>query len=617
MKLLKLTALLIARPLSQLFNKSLAEGRFPSKFKEANIKPIFKNKGTPSDPKNYRPISILSAISKVFEKIVHKRIYEHITEHDLLSEKQSGYRPYHGTQQQLLYLTHNLYRSLDIGHEFTAIYLDISKYFDKIWHKGLLFKCKHEFGISGRLLDWLTSYLKDRKQRVKICDALSTTQTINAGCPQGSVLGPLLALIYLNQLSTRIQNDILLFADDTSIYASYATTDLMTKQLSLQEDLDEIYDYGRKWAITFNVDKTIQQTFSLRTQHQTPVLTFGGDPIPVKDSHTHLGLTFSKDLRFQQHIKSICHKVNVALSPLYAIAKRMPRNVLDNIYKTYIRPYFDYCDTIYDGHITTQDSTKLETLQNRAARLVTGGLFRTPTDKLLKELGWDKLTKRRQIHRLTLYHKLSTTEQLPHYITEIMPNTRALDTDRHLRNASKHTTTTTQKSTYKRSFFPTTIGEWNKLADDTQLLTTTTFKKQICQQLGASDPPKYYSEGSKLGNILHARLRMNMTSLNSHLYIIQKTNSPECDCGYRKEDIRHFVLKCALYETQRNDMFKRISTIIKADFRRISQKQQLNILLHGEMLSGGDGLAVAVCFQGFLIRSKRFSQVCRIATNTN
>ena len=273
-----------------------------------------------------------------------------------------------------MYLTHNLYRSPDIGHEFSAIYLDISKYFNKIWHKGLLFKCKHEFGISVQLLDWLTSYLKDRKQRVKIGDKLSTTQIINSGCPQGSALGPLLALIYLNKLSTRIQNDFLLFADDTSIYASYAKTDLMTTQLSHQKDLDEIYEYGRKWAITFNVEKTIQQTFSHKTQHQTPVLTFSGDPIPVKNSHTHLGLTFSKDLRFQ-HVKSICHKVNVALSPLYAIAKHIPKNVLDNIYKTYIRPHFDYCDAIYDGHITAQDSAKLETLQNRAARLVTGGTF--------------------------------------------------------------------------------------------------------------------------------------------------------------------------------------------------------------------------------------------------
>ena len=141
-KFLKLTALLIAKPLSQLFNKSLSHGIYPQQFKEANVKPIFKNKGSPSDPTCYRPISILSVLSKVFEKIVYKNIYEHITSNALLSDKQSGYRKNHSTELQLHYLTHKLYTSLDSGEDFTAIYLDISKYFDKIWHKGLLYKCK-------------------------------------------------------------------------------------------------------------------------------------------------------------------------------------------------------------------------------------------------------------------------------------------------------------------------------------------------------------------------------------------------------------------------------------------------------------------------------------------
>ena len=239
-KLLKMTALLIAKPLSMLYNMSLSTGIFPSKFKEAHIKPAFKKKGSPSDYTCYRPISMLSAISKVFEKIVYQKIYAHLTEHSLLTEKQSGYRQHHSTELQLHYLTH-IYSSLDRGNNFTAIYLDIAKYFDKIWHKGLLFKCKYDFGISGKLLEWLESYLKDRKQRVQINNTLSAPEIVNAGCPQGSVLGPLLALIYLDGLSKQTHNDILFFADDTSLYASYATTDLNTTENSLQSDLDSIY----------------------------------------------------------------------------------------------------------------------------------------------------------------------------------------------------------------------------------------------------------------------------------------------------------------------------------------------------------------------------------------
>ena len=132
-----------------------------------------------------------------------------------------------------------------MGQDFTATYLDISKYFEKIWHRGLLFKCEHAFGISGRLLEWLTSYLKDRKQRVKIANTFSTTLIINSGCPQGSALGPLLALMYLNQLSSQIQEDILLFADDTSIYASYKKGKFHAAQVSLQSDLNKIFEYGQ------------------------------------------------------------------------------------------------------------------------------------------------------------------------------------------------------------------------------------------------------------------------------------------------------------------------------------------------------------------------------------
>ena len=606
-KLLKLIALLIAKPLAQLFNKSLESGTFPNKFKEANIKPIFKNKGTPSDYTCYRPISILSALSKVFEKIIYKHVYNHFTENSLLSDKQSGYRQSHSTEQQLLYLTHNLYKSLDSGQDFTAIYLDISKYFDKIWHKGLLHKCKNDFGITGRLLDWLSSYLQDRRQRVQIGNSFSTTQTTNAGCPQGSVLGPLLALIYLDGLPTKTRNDILFFADDISLYASHETNDLLMTQRSLQLDLDEIYKYGRQWAITFNTTKTIQQTFSHKQDHQVPALTFGGNIIPVHDNHTHLGMTFSKDLRFHKHINTICHKINTALSPLYPIAKYLPRPILDQIYKTYIRPHFDYCDVIYDGHITVQDATRLETLQNRAARLVTGGLFRTPTDKLRTELGWDRLKTRRRIHRLMLYHKLNTpTQHTPNYITSIMPRTRVQDTNKRLRNSSTHTVTTNRTSSYNRSFFPTTGVQWNALQNTTRKLSHNTFKKHLCEQLGEPDPSSFYAVGSKRSNTLHARLRMEMSELNSHLFVIQKAPSPACRCGHHTENINHFVFSCPKYKEQRNAMYTEISELA-IDLRNKSQSHQLQILLHGADLGSGGGRAVALHFQNFLIKTQRFT----------
>ena len=611
-KFLKLTALIIAKPLSQLYNKSLLLGIYPSNFKTANVKPIFKNKGSPSDPTCYRPISILSALSKVFEKIVYKNIYGHITIHSLLTEKQSGYRRHHSTELQLHYLTHNIYKSLDSGRDFTAIYLDISKYFDRIWHTGLLHKCENEFGISGKLINWLKSYLSDRTQRVLIKNTFSIPRKINAGCPQGSVLGPLLALIYLDGLSTRTHNDILFFADDTSMYASHTPLNLLITQNSLQHDLDEIHKYGQEWVITFNAAKTIQQTFSHKRQHQHPTLTFGGVPIPINETHKHLGMTFSKDLRFHEHVNEILIKVNRTLSPLYAIAQHLPRHILDTIYKTYIRPHFDYCDTIYDGHITIQDATRLEILQNRAARLTTGTLFRTSSDKLRTELGWDKLTTRRHIHRLTLYHKLTAPDShstTPSYITDIMPQSRAHDTNRTLRNARHHTLGQIRTTSHQRSFFTLTGNQWNRLPELTKQLSYCDFKNIITEQLGTPKPPLYYSYGTKAHNILHTRLRADMSQLNAHMFKIQKSDSPACRCGYPQENTMHFILSCPTYTHQRDEMLSNISYNIHHNFMHESRPTQLQILLHGTGLGGGGGRAVARCFQIFLQNSHRFSGV--------
>ena len=240
-KILRLTAILIVSPLTKLFNKSLSLGKFPSTWKEAKVHAIFKRKGSASDPSNYQPISLLPCISKNFEKIIFNHIYSHISGNNLFTDKQSGYRPNHSTQLQLFYLTHNLYKALDIGNDFTAIFLDISKYFDKIWHVGLLHKCKILFGITGSLHNWLESYLTDRSIKVCVENSTSRPLLINAGCPQGSVLGPLLALIYLNDLAGKTHNDSLFYADDTSLYASYSRQSSCTRppqQATHQQDFN-------------------------------------------------------------------------------------------------------------------------------------------------------------------------------------------------------------------------------------------------------------------------------------------------------------------------------------------------------------------------------------------
>ena len=397
---------------------------------------------------------------------------------------------------QLVHLTHNLYQTLDKGLDFTAIFLDISKYFDKIWHTGLLKKCEIEFGLTGTVLKWLGSYLEHRNQQVRVNNELSETKMLNAGCPQGSVLGPLLAILYLNKLADITTNDILLFADDTSLHKPHVKENPLETQQSLQKDLDKIQDYGNQWAITFNASKTIQQTFSRKAEtaqvNNTPHLTFGDQPIPAVTSHKHLGLTFSSDLRFHVHINETIKRVNRAVSPLYQISKHVPRNILADMYTTYILPIFDYCDVVYDGHITMHDTYRLEKTQNRIARLVKGTPFRTSTDKLKRDLGWTSLSDRHKLHKLTLYHKLRHDARTPEYIKNTLPRTRYDDTGRTLKNSTLHSLPQNRTTSFQQSFLPSTIRLWNNLPENIRILTQhNQFKRAVFKQMGPSRPPKY------------------------------------------------------------------------------------------------------------------------------
>ena len=607
-RILKMTALIICDPLTKLFNKSLAAGIFPSIWKEAHVHPIFKNKGSPSTPTNYRPISLLPCLSKVFERIVHNHIYEHLTVNSLLTSKQSGYRPGHSTQLQLIYLTHNIYHALDKGEDFTAVYLDISKYFDKIWHRGLLNKCEKDFGITGSLLCWLKTYLQDRHQKTRVGDKLSTSKTINAGCPQGSVLGPLLALIYLNKLSERTTNDMLHFADDTSLYAPHKPPDQPLVRQSLQTDLNSIYEYGKEWLITFNASKTIQQTFSTKPNTHAPKLTFDGNDIPLARSHKHLGLTFSQDLHFHDHVNAVVQKVNRALSPIYPVAKYLPRSILAQIYNIYIQPHFDYCDSVYDGHITAHDAHRLQVLQNRAARLITGAYFRTSTTKLLHDVGWLPLHTRRALHKLDMYYRLQSDDpRIPNCIKNLLPNTRLEDTGRPLRNAGHQTLPRNYTSLYQKSFIPHSTRHWNILPEYVRLaVTNNKFKTEIRKHMCEPKPPHFYSFGSKLGNILHTRLRVGNSNLNAHLYTIQKSSSPQCMCQNSIETTKHFILQCHLHQQHREILFTSISDVLNHEFSEIPTNEQLDILIFGKDLNDDESLSIATSFQKFLIDTKRF-----------
>ena len=210
------TAVSIYKPLCKLFNYCLSKTCFPSCWKVANVTPVHKNDERKLC-KNYRPISLLCNISKVFERAIYNILYNYyLIEHSLLNHKNAGFKRGDSTINQLLYISNKISSSLDQGKEVRMVFLDAAKAFDKVWHKGILFKLR-QLGVAQDFVNWFEFYFSARKQKVVINGASSSSLFIEAGVPQGSILGPLLFLVYVNDITNEVTCDINLFADDTSL----------------------------------------------------------------------------------------------------------------------------------------------------------------------------------------------------------------------------------------------------------------------------------------------------------------------------------------------------------------------------------------------------------------
>ena len=233
-------------------------GNFLRYGKKANVIPIHK-KNEKNLLKNYRPISLLLICSKIFERLIFNSIYNYISKNNLLSSNQSGFRPGDSCTNQLLSITHHIHSSFDdySSLETRGVFLDMSKAFDKVWHEGLIHKLQ-TFGITGKLLSLLKDFLSNRSQRVALNGQFSEWKNVNAGVPQGSILGPLFFLIYINDLSDNLKSTVKLFADDVSLFSIVHDPNLSAAELN--SDLRKINNWAHKWRMSFNPDPLKQAT---------------------------------------------------------------------------------------------------------------------------------------------------------------------------------------------------------------------------------------------------------------------------------------------------------------------------------------------------------------------
>jgi len=296
----------IVAPLTQLINKSLQEGIFPDALKIAKISPIYKNK-CKTDIKNYRPISVLPVISKIFEKVFYSRLYAHFVSNNLLSQNQYGFQALRNTEHALLKFTGDVMDGFDSGNVTVATFMDLSKAFDCVNHEILIGKLQH-YGVSSVDKSWVKSYLHDRKHLVSWNKQSSSVSTLNIGVPQGSILGPLLFLIYINDIVNSSDGlSFVLFADDTTVYST--GKNLNDTIANMNNQLINISNWFTSNKLTLNVDKTQVMIFSRR---KIPIpntqVELKGQPVVYVAKTKFLGVIVNRRLNWKDQISSVAGK---------------------------------------------------------------------------------------------------------------------------------------------------------------------------------------------------------------------------------------------------------------------------------------------------------------------
>ena len=593
-RMLKVVAKEVSFPLEILFNRSFRESKFPQIFKESNVIPLPK-KGDNSCPSNFRPISLLSGVGKIQERIVFKNIHNYFNENNLLNKYQSGFLPNHSTTLHLIDIYHQICQTFDNNQYACMVFCDVSKAFDRVWHKGLLFKLK-EYGINGALLNWISDYLDNRKQKVVIKSCHSNTKLITAGVPQGSVLGPLLFLIYVNDRSDRLLSLTRLFADDSSLF--YSASSIQDIEGIINYDLRILGNWAAQWLIKFNPLKTVAELFTLKHVYSFPHLVFENTQIEFVENHKHLGLTLSNTGKWNCHIDNIAKTSSKILGIMRQLKYTLSRAALNQIYISYVLPVLEYSSVVWDG-CSDYNTNTLEKIQHEAARIVTGLTRSVSIEKLFTECGWTTLTNRRIQQKMTFMYKVSN-QLVPSYISDIIPPLVSDVSNYPLRNSSNYSVPYTRTEVSRRSCVPSSVSLWNNLDETVRNSSTiNSFKNNVKSVYSNLQiVPPYYIKGDRKLSVIHARLRNNCSNLKHDLYTIFVEPDFSCRCGYSCEDANHYFFICSLYLNERVELFH--STV---SYHPLS----LRMLLFGDQnLSTEDNFIIFRAVHRFIKETKRF-----------
>lgn len=475
----------LAYPLYKIFCTSLLFGVLPSAWKGSLVAPIYK-KGSRYDPLNYRPISLTSVCAKSMERIITKFIYDYLESNGILTNDQFGFRQGRSTEDQLIVTYNSVSQWLDQGFAVDLVLFDFSKAFDVVCHDILITKL-YSLGIRGNLLNWIRDFLHDRRMRVVVNHHLSDSRTVESGVPQGSVMGPLLFLLYINFITSGVLSPTKIFADDLKMYVNIrfdVEVNTVRDLAACQSDINNLVGVAKSWGLSMNSDKCVLLRFCRRpilweNIDHTGQYLLDGSPIPMKDSASDLGVLIDTSLKFHQHIANIVHKAGgLSCSILKATVNR-DASFMVPLYISHIRPILEYASSVWNtGYIA--DLQLLESVQRRWTKNIRG-LEHLDYSVRLRTLNLFSVKGRLLRHDLINYWKIFHGHS-PLSPSDLFPPPNHPGTRGH---QFKIAHTRSQLEMRKRFFNMRWVVVWNSLPGSVVSVTSlASFKVALSRHLG-------------------------------------------------------------------------------------------------------------------------------------
>ena len=461
--------------------------------------------------------------------------------------------------------------------------------------QSIIYKLR-KCGISGSLLAWFSNYLTDRQQRVVVNGQSSAWSHITAGVPQGSVLGPLLFLLYINDITQEVSNcHIRLFADDTCLFIE--VNDRATAAEQINTDLQHLSQWADKWLVTFSPPKTKLLTISNKKDaYRNPPITFHGYILKEVPHHTYLGLKFTNTLRWNHHISDFADKGRTKLNLMLPLKFKIDRKSLEIMYNAFVRPTMEYASIVWGGSYDS-DLYKLEQVHIDAMRLITCATAKSNIAKLFEDTGWLTLKERRDKNMLTMLYKIKNN-LAPNYLHDLLPPETREYTTHNLRHGNNIVLPSTRLKTFKRSFIPFSIRLWNALSVEVRHAPSLNdFKNHLHKD--NNEPNVLYYYGSRWASVHHTRICLGCSKLNYDLcFNLHVIDNPSCACGATYENSHHFFCDCPFYNDIRPDLKNAVQSVATFDNQ--------NLLYGNKNLSDEENIVIFDAVHTYITKSMRF-----------